>query len=296
MHRTVKLAIGSIAVGGLVLAMKLSAWWLTGSVALFSDAMESTVNIFAGVVAALALRVSAVPADANHPYGYTKAEYLSAVVEGVAVVVAALAILREAWFGILAPQPLEAPVEGLVVTAVASVVNGVWAALLMRRGRQWRAPALVADAKHLLADVLTSAGVIGGLVLVELTGWLILDPILAAAVALNILWVGWRVVREAVGGLMDESASPEILERVRAAIAATAKGAIEAHDIRTRHAGRRTFVEFHLIVPSPMTVHEAHEICDRVEDAIRRDIPDCTVTVHLEPAHKAKNAGVIVRH
>lgn len=288
------LAAGSIAVGVVVLALKLFAWWVTGSVALLSDALESIVNIVAACAATLALRVSAVPADDNHPYGHTKAEYFSAGIEGLLIFLAALAILREAWFGFLDPRPLDAPALGLAINALASAINAVWAVVLVRRGRALRSPALVADGRHLFTDVVTSVGVLVGVVLVAFTGWLVLDPILAALVALNILWSGWKVAREAVGGLMDEAVPPDVLETISATIAEHATGAIEAHDLRTRHSGRHTFIEFHLIVPGEMSVREAHVICDITEAALRRHIDDATITIHVEPEHKAKQEGIVV--
>ncbi|MCK8784567.1 cation diffusion facilitator family transporter [Roseomonas sp. NAR14] len=272
-----------------VLGLKTVAWWLTGSVALLADALESVVNVGASLGALVALILAGRPADANHPYGHSKAEYFSAVLEGVLIVLAALLILREAWFGFQAPRAPDAPALGLAVSAVASVVNGVWAWVLFRRGRALRSPALLADAKHLQADVITSAGVIVGVGLVALTGVLWLDPLLAALTALNILWSGGVLLRDSVGGLMDEAAEPELIERIRGLIASTAMGALEAHDLRTRHAGQVTFVEFHLVVPGEMRVTEAHDICDRIEAALRAAIPKVVVGIHVEPEGKAKH-------
>jgi cation diffusion facilitator family transporter len=294
MDRAVQTALGSVLVGVVVLGLKFAAYWLTGSVALYSDALESIINVVAAGAAFLALRVSAKPADANHPYGHHKAEYFSAVLEGVLIVLAALSILREAWLGYLNPRPLDAPVLGLAVNAAATVLNGVWAWLLVRRGRRWRSPALVADGRHLWADVVTSAGVLVGVALVALTGWLVLDPALAALVALNILWSGSRLVVQSMSGLMDEAASPDVLARIRALIGEYAEGALEAHDLRTRHAGRTTFIDFHLVVPGVMSVAEAHEICDRIEAALKRDVEGAVIIIHVEPDEKAKHKGVLV--
>ena len=213
MDRTLRLALGSIAIGILVLGLKYLAYRLTGSIALYSDALESIINVATAVAAFFAVRLSATPPDANHPYGHHKAEYLSAVLEGVLIIVAALFILREAYYGFLAPKPLNAPFEGLMVNAAASIINAVWCTVLFRYGRRWRSPALVADARHLWTDVVTSGGVLIGVGLVAVTGWLQLDPALAALVAINILWSGWKLMRKSVGGLMDEAASPDILDR-----------------------------------------------------------------------------------
>ncbi len=200
-----KAAPSSVGIGILVLLLKTLAWWLTGSIALYSDALESIINVVAAGAAFWAFRVAARPPDRNHPYGHDKAEYFSAVFEGVLIVVAALSILREAWFGFLDPQPLDAPALGIAINAGATAINAVWGTLLLRWGRSFRSPALKADGRHVLTDVWTSGGVLAGLVLVPLTGALWIDPLLAALVAVNILWSGYRLIREATGGLMDEA-------------------------------------------------------------------------------------------
>lgn len=295
MDRAQKAALGSVVVGLAVFALKFAAYWVTGSVALYSDALESTINVVAAGAAFLALRIAAQPADANHPYGHHKAEYFSAVFEGVLIVLAALSILREAYEAFLAPRPLQAAGLGLGINAAATLINAAWAWALLRWGRSWRSPALVADGRHLMTDVWSSAGVLAGLALVPLTGWVLLDPALAALVAVNILWSGWRLIREATGGLMDEAPPVEEVNRVKAVIGGAATGAIEAHDVRIRHAGRMTFVDFHLIVAGDMRVTEAHDICDRVEAALRSALNGgVVITIHVEPEHKAKHSGVLV--
>ena len=294
MNRAAKVAVGSVVLGLLVLALKYAAYRLTGSVALYSDALETVINVVAAAAAVWALRVSAKPADREHPYGHHKAEYFSAVLEGVLIVLAALSILRAAWLDYRDPRPLDLSPLGLGANALATVLNAAWAWSLMRFGRRWRSPALAADGRHLLADVVTSTALLAGVLLVLLTGQLALDPALAAAAALYILWSGWDLTRESVGGLMDEAASPEVLARIRALISAEAEGALEAHDLRTRHAGRVTFVDFHLVVPGDMRVAEAHEICDRVEAALKREVEDAVIVIHVEPEHKAKHQGVVV--
>lgn len=294
MTRIQTLAVGSIVIGIAVLALKYIAYLLTGSVALLSDAIESIVNVVTAVIALLAIRWSAMPADAGHPYGHHKAEYFSAVVEGVLIIVAALAILREAYLGYLASKILDAPWQGLAVNGLAGLINAVWSWMLIRQGRRHKSPALVADGRHLLADVFSSVGVLGGVALAALTGWAVLDPALAAAVALHILWSGWRLMKESVGGLMDEAVPPEALARIREIISANADGAIEAHDLRSRHAGRMKFVDFHLVVPGSMSVAAAHEICDRLERAIKAEFGDALISVHVEPDGKAKHSGIVM--
>jgi cation diffusion facilitator family transporter len=288
------IAMASVVVALLVLGLKAGAWWLTGSVALFADALESVVNVAAAVAALLAIRLSALPPDANHPYGHAKAEYFSAVLEGALIIVAALVILNEAWGAWQAPRaPDQAPL-GLLVSAVATAINAAWSAVLFRRGREGGSPALLADARHLLADVVTSGGVLVGVALVALTGILWLDPLLAALTALNILVSGWRLMRESVGGLMDEAVPPDRLTRIKALLGSHADGAIEAHDLRTRNSGRYTFVEFHLVVPGGMSVDDAHRICDRIEAALKAELGTAVITIHVEPEGKAKHQGVLV--
>lgn len=292
MHKTVRFALGSVLVGVVVFALKFAAYWLTGSVALYSDALESVINIVAASAAVIALRVSAMPADDNHPFGHGKAEYFSAVIEGILIVIAALAIMREAWLSLDHLAPIDAPVEGLAINLLATLINAVWGWILIRRGRRYRSLALVADGKHLYADVVTSGGVFIGVILVSLTHWLWLDPLLAVIVALNILWSGWGLVRESVGGLMDEAAPGHELDLIRTLIFEHSEGAYQAHDLRTRLAGRRTFIDFHLVVPGSMSVDQAHDICDRLEAALNTEIADSVVSIHVEPEDKAKTTTV----
>lgn len=294
MSRASRLATASLAIAVTVLALKAAAWWITGSVALLADAVESIVNVAASATALAAVLYSQRPADANHPYGHAKAEYFSAVFTGVLIVVAAISILREAWFALLSPRAPDQPALGLAVSAVATAINAAWAWVLIRRSRALGSPALRADGRHLLADVVTSLGVILGIWLVVLTGELWLDPALAAATAANILWSGWRLMRESVGGLMDEAVAAESLEKIRTLVSAHAEGAIEAHDLRTRQAGRFTFIEFHLVVPEDMRVGDAHAICDRIEAALKAEFDPAVITIHVEPPHKAKHRGVVV--
>jgi cation diffusion facilitator family transporter len=294
MARTSTLAALSVVAGIVVLLLKLGAWYVTGSVALYSDALESVVNVATAAVAFAAIRYGALPPDANHPYGHGKVEYFSVVLEGVFIVVAAISIFRSAYLGFLSPQPIAAVGEGIAINLVASAINGAWGFVLVRVGRQRNSPALTADGVHLFTDVATSIGVVIGLLLALATGWLVLDSLIAALVAVNILWAGWRVIRVSIGGLMDEAVEPEKLDRIRAIIAKNADGAIEAHDIRTRASGRATFVEFHLVVPGSMAVSASHDICDRIERALKAEIANASITIHVEPEEKAKHTGIVV--
>ena len=225
MHsQSLKLAVGSLVVGMIVLALKYAAYWITGSVALYSDAVESIVNVVTAGVALLAVRIAAKPADANHPFGHHKVEYFSAVIEGVMIVVAALLIVHEAYGNLFAPRPFSAPIEGLAVNGLASVINGIWCWLLITRGKRLRSPALVADGRHLLTDVVSSGGVVIGLGLAVMLQLPILDPALALLVAVNILWSGWQVLKESTGGLMDEAVPDATLARIRQILSGHADG------------------------------------------------------------------------
>ena len=293
-RQTIYIAAASLGVGLLVLGLKFFAYKVTGSVALYSDALESIVNVVTAIVALGAVALAQKPADAALPYGYHKVEYFSAVLVGVMIIIAAILIFREAYYGYLDPHVPDAPMQGLLVSGGATVINVVWAQILLRYGRRVRSPSLVADGKHLMTDVISTVGVLVGVTLVVLTGWAVLDALLAALVALNILWSGWGVVKESVGGLMDVATPPETLKRIRQVIAANADGAIEAHDIRTRQAGKLTFIDFHLVVAGTMTVEQAHSICDHIEARLKEAVEDAQITIHVEPEEKAKHSGIVV--
>ena len=282
------LALWSIVVGFAVMGLKFVAWWLTGSVALYSDALESIVNVIAAFAAFWAISVSHKPADRDHQFGHHKAEYFSAVLEGVLIVVAALLILAEVWDALRAPVALEAPGVGLGVNAAAGAINAVWAYLLISNGRRHKSPALEADGRHILTDVVTSFGVLIGLLGAIATGWWVLDPLLAFIVALNILWQGWKVITTSLSSLMDAAVPLEEHIRIRDLISANSQGVLEIHDLRTRIAGRAVFIEFHMVVDAAMSVGESHVICDRIEDALRAEIPSVRITIHVEPDDEAK--------
>jgi cation diffusion facilitator family transporter len=287
------IAAASIGIALAVMGIKYIAFLMTGSVALFSDALESIVNVLTAVAALIAIRISSLPPDSGHPFGHHKAEYFSAILEGALIIVAALLIFRETYFALLQPRMLTDTGAGLAVNALATAINAAWAWVLISRGRAWSSPALEGDGHHLVSDVITSIGVLVGLVLATVTGWAILDPLIAGAVALNILRMGYRLAVESMSALMDQAASPRIEARIKEAIRANAEGALQAHDIRTRTAGPQTFIEFHLVVPGEMTVEAAHEICDRLEDAIEEALENTDVVIHVEPDHKAKPRGAV---
>ena len=294
MSRTLQVGWASVVVAIVVLAMKGAAYWVTGSLALYSDALETVINLVSAGTALFALWFSEHPADANHPYGHQKAEYLSAVVEGALVLATAFAIGRDAWLGFQHPKAPDTPYLGLALNAAAGVVNLGWALALVRFGRGWKSPALVASGKHIMTDVYTTVGVLVGFALIPTTGWLWLDPVIAALVAVNILYAGYRILRGSVGALMDEIPDPSVVADMRRVISDSAQGAIEAHDVRMRTVGRMTFVEFHLVVPARMLVEDAHEICDRIETAVRDEVGQAVINIHIEPEQKAKQSGVPV--
>ncbi|WP_026186861.1 cation diffusion facilitator family transporter [Ensifer sp. BR816] len=294
-NRTVlKLAFWGIPLSLGVMGLKMLAWWMTGSVALLSDGLESTVNVIAAVIAYAVIGYAAKPADTDHPFGHHKAEYFSAVVEGVLIVVAALLIIWQAVPEMLAPSLLHAPALGLAINFTAGVINAIWAYVLIRAGRAHRSPALSADGHHLLSDVITSAGVLAGLVLAIATGYAILDPLLAVVVAGNILFQGWGVISRSIDGLMDRAVPAAEEEAIKQAIAAAAGGSLGVHDLKTRQAGSATFVDFHMVVPEAMPVGDAHDICDRIEDAIRAVQPGARIAIHVEPEGE-KAHGVRVK-
>lgn len=288
-----RLAFWGIPISVLVLGLKLYAWYVTGSVALLSDGLESTVNVIAAIMAWIVVGYAAKPADHDHPFGHYKAEYISAVVEGVLIVVAALLIANEAVAALMTPALPEAPVLGLGINTVAGVINAIWAYMLLSAGKRYRSPALSADGQHILSDVITSVGVLVGLVLALATGYAILDPVMAIIVALNILYQGWKVISHSISGLMDRAIEPEDEEAVKTTIAANAGGALNVHHLRTRKAGRVTFIDFDMVVPASMTVGEAHAICDRLEEAIHAVLPGAQCEIHVEPEGE-KSHGVRV--
>ncbi|MCY6381091.1 cation diffusion facilitator family transporter [Hoeflea prorocentri] len=289
-----RLAGWSIVIACVVLCLKTTAWWITGSVALYSDAVESVINVVTALMAWVAIRISHRPADKGHPFGHYKAEYFSAVVAGVLIVLAAILIFSEAVSALLDPHDLQAPLAGMAVNAVAAGINGLWAWLLISEGRKSRSPALAADGRHILVDVVTSASVIIGLILVLATGWIFLDSLIAMAVGVNVLLEGWRVTVSSVDGLMDGALDDEKTDRIRQTILKTASGAIEVHDIKTRGAGHVSFIEFHLVVDGKMSVADSHTICNRVEDALQAAIPGANVTIHVEPDDESTRDGIAI--
>ncbi|MBW8482421.1 cation diffusion facilitator family transporter [Actinomadura sp. PM05-2] len=273
----------SVAAALATIALKSAAWLVTGSVGLLSDAAESLVNLVAALVGLGALRWAARPADEEHAYGHTKAEYFAAGAEGLMIFVAAAAIAVGAVERLLAPRPIDAVGVGLAISAAASVLNGAVGLLLVRAGRRHRSIVLEADGKHLLTDVWTSAGVIAGVAAVALTGWERLDPIVALAVAVNILWAGFGLLRRSGGGLMDRALESADQRLIAEALAPFEADGIVFHAVRTRESGSRAFVSMHVLVPGAWTVRRGHDKVEEVEAAVRARLPHATVFTHLEP-------------
>ena len=276
-------AVLSIAAAVVTIALKLMAWRLTGSVGLLSDAAESVVNLAAALIALWALTVAAKPPDESHAFGYTKAEYFASGAEGFLILVAAVGIVIEAIRRWRNPQPIQAPWLGIAVSAVASVINGVVAVILLRAGKRLRSITLRADGHHLLTDVWTSVGVIVGIAAVAATGWLRLDPLIAIAVAVNIVWTGWKLLRETGLGLLDTSLPEDERREVTRVLVPFQEQGILFHAVRTRVAGARRFVSMHVLVPGNWTVQKGHDLCEEIEAKVREALPQANVFTHLEP-------------
>ena len=273
----------SIAAALATIVLKGIAWWLTGSVGLLSDALESIVNLAGAIMALAMLSLAALPPDDNHAHGHGKAEYFASAFEGFLILVAAVSIGYAAVGRLLAPRPLEAVGMGLAVSVAASLINLATARLLMAVGRKYNSITLESDAHHLLTDVWTSVGVIAGVGLVWLTGWLWLDPAVALLVAANIVWTGWQLLQRSAAGLMDVSLPEEQVNAINVVLARYREHGLEFHALRTRQAGTRAFITVHVMVPGDWTVQAGHDWSERLEADIRRAVAYAHVTTHLEP-------------
>ncbi len=290
MSPTKKMAVLSIATSIATLALKFSAYLLTGSVGLLSDALEALVNLAAGLIAFTALSIAELPADDRHSYGHDKAEYFSSGVEGTLILVAAISIIYAALNRFLHPVALEHLGPGIAVGAAAAAMNYATARVMLQVGRKHDSITIEADARHLLTDVWTSAGVLGGLfVVLLLPGAAFLDPLIAAAVGLHIIYTGFGLLRRSIDGLMDAALSPGEIAQAQALISAALPPGASFHALRTRKAGPRRFIEFHLLVPGTMSVAESHTLCDRVEEMLCGELPNASVTIHVEPRESHAN-------
>lgn len=277
----------SIAAAVTTMALKAGAYWLTGSVGLLSDAIESIVNLVGGIMALAMLTVAAIPADENHPHGHSKAEYFSSVVEGTLILVAAVSIGAAAIERFITPKPLEQIGVGLAISVAASFINLGVSILLMRVGKRYNSITLEANAQHLLTDVWTSVGVVVGVGAVALTGWQRLDPLVALLVALNIVWTGVNIVKRSISGLMDVTLDPADMLAVKKVLQHYEAAGIQFHALRSRQAGSRKFVTVHVLAPGDWTIQRGHQLLDRIESEIRTAVPETIVTTHLEPLEDA---------
>lgn len=273
----------SIAAALATILLKGWAWWITGSVGLLSDALESFVNLAGAMMALAMLTLAARPADDNHAHGHGKAEYFSSAFEGFLILIAAVAISYTAIERLLNPQPLEAVGFALVISVVASIINLATSRTLMNVGKKYKSITLEADAHHLMTDVWTSVGVIVGVGLVWLTGWLWLDPVIALLVALNILWTGWQLLQRSAAGLMDVSIPEDELQAIEAILDGYRKHGLKFHALRTRQAGTRAFITVHVLVPGAWTIQHGHDWSERIEADIRQAVTHVHITTHLEP-------------
>jgi len=281
LRRYIYLSIGAAV---LTIGLKSTAYFLTGSVGLLSDAMESLVNLVAALLALLLLTIAERPPDADHAYGHTKAEYFSSAAEGALILLAAYSIGAAALNRIVAPQPLENVGIGVAVSLAAAAINFFVARVLLRAGRQHHSITLEADAHHLMTDVWTSAGVVAGIIAVALSGWELLDPLIALAVAANIVWSGVQLMRRSALGLLDSAIPQSERDAVVAVLARYAPQGVQFHSLRTRQAGQRRFLSVHILVPGKWTVQRGHNMLEQIERDIRQALPGPTTTLtHLEP-------------
>lgn len=265
------------------ITLKMVAWYITGSVGLLSDAMESIVNVVAAAATMWLLFLSARPPDDRYAYGYSKAEYFASAFEGALILVAAVAIGWAAIVRLLHPQPIEQVGMGIAVSIVATTINFVVARLLLRAARRHNSIALEADAHHLMTDVWTSVGVVVAVLAVGLTGWSWLDPVIALAVAVNIVFTGISLLRRSAFGLMDQALPPDSVRKIEAILAEYRSAEVEFHAIRTRAAAGRSFVSMHVLVPGGWSVQQGHDLVERVESEIATTVPGTTVFTHVEP-------------
>jgi cation diffusion facilitator family transporter len=274
----------SIATASVTLGIKWAAWWLTGSVGLLSDALEGFINLGAGLLALWMLRVAVSPPDEKHPYGLSKAEYFAAGIEGTLIMLAAAGIVASALPRLISPQPIETPWLGLGLSGLAAAINFAAARVLIRAGQRYRSITLEADGRHLMTDVLTSAGVIVGVALVWATGWLVLDALVAIAVGIHIVWAGVGLMRRSVLGLLDVAIPGSDLHEIGKLFAEYSKRyGVSFHALLSRQAGARRFVSFHLLVPDAWTVAEAHRLSEEIEQRIRDMVPNVHLMTHIEP-------------
>ena len=289
MSITRRVALLSVAAAIVTLLLKFGAYFLTGSVGLLSDAIESFVNLAAALIAFTAITIAGRPPDTNHTYGHDKAEYFSSGAEGTLILIAAGTIIYSAVYRLVNPAPLENLGIGSAIALLASAINFGVSRIMLRVARQEDSIALEADAHHLMTDVWTSVGVVTGILVVGVTGWQVLDPLIAIAVAVNIIWMGVQLLRRSTAGLMDVTLPRAEVAVIQTAISDVTGPEVPYHALRTRKSGSRRFIDFHLLLPGKTTVQESHDLVSQIETAIEQQLPNTYVTIHVEPREDASS-------
>ncbi|MEZ0344157.1 MAG: cation diffusion facilitator family transporter [Caldimicrobium sp.] len=291
--KALKLTGLSLFISLLIFLLKFLAYLLTGSVAIYSDALESIVNIFSALLAFIGSRISLKPSDAEHPYGHTKVEYLIAILEALFILTASISIIWKAYQRFLSPEEISSLEKGLALILLASLLNGLLSYKIYRQGKKENSPILISHAAHLFTDVITTAGIILGIIIAKLSNFWYLDPLLAILVGLNISYLGYKILKESVNSLLDVRLSEEKTQSIHQIIQSTISQSkiqeADYHDFKSRRAGRKSFVEFHLTVPGKTSVEEAHNLCDEIEKNIQKTHPEIHVTIHLEPSKEKSN-------
>lgn len=287
-------SIGSIFVSILVLYLKYLAWYTTNSVAFYSDMLETLINVAAAILGCIALIFASRPADRQHPYGHQKAEYISAALEGLLVLTTAGLILYESFLAWQHPKLPTAPFVGILFNGSAGIVNLIWCIVLIKVGRKYCSPALIAGGQHILSDVWTTVGLICGFVLIPLIQWALLDAILGFCIALNVLRMGFHVITESFNGLMDQAPPKQVTEHIYELIKKNAPEALDFHMVRFRQVGAMTFIDFHLVVPGTMNVYTAHKICARIENSLKNAIGSVSINIHVEPEDEIKKGNLVL--
>lgn len=280
--------IATIILGCIVFLLKYYGYMQTKSIALFSDAMESIINIVVSIITLLAIRISILPADENHQFGHNKAEYFSTIIEGILIIIASLAILKKIWMNFETHHTDIEFNSGLIYNLAAGIIQGIIGIITYSQSKRYNSIAIRADAIHLLSDFVVTLGIIIGLIIAHYSHFTSIDPILAILISINIGWHGYKIMQESISGLMDRGADIATYKQIQEIISINALGAIEAHDLKTRVSGYLLFIEFHLIVESNMTVQTSHDICNKIEDSIKKAFPNSRITIHVEPQEEAK--------
>lgn len=281
-----RIALWAIPISMAITILKIAAWYVTGFISLLSDGLESIINIITAIILYYTIRYACLPADKNHPFGHQKAEYISAVAEGILMVNIGFLVLYESWQIPIKIHNNNISIIGLSISILANIINLFWGRFIIKYGEKHHSAALAANGKHIISDVMMSIGVISGLLLAVITNYSSIDSIIAILMSLNILYQGCKIVSSAISGLMDSAVKSEHLETIKKIIALNASGSREIHDLKVRQSGSTFFISFHLVVDSNMKVLNAHQICNRIEKSIEEVMPQSLVTIHVEPENE----------